>query len=102
MSTGNIEKKSENTENIRQLADKAKAQLEGKRVRANKEMTIDLTPTWQAVVPIIEMGLQHGNENGKKIAHEELVRMAKIADLYNEKIKSREKVKERRSRGIER
>lgn len=45
--------------------------------------TIDLTPTWEAILPALLAALENGTETGKKFAHEELKRMAKIADEYN-------------------
>lgn len=42
--------------------------------------TIDITPTWRAVAPIIEAGLTNGTAEGRRIAREELQRMADIAD----------------------
>ena len=46
--------------------------------------TIDVTPTWQAVLPILFAALEDGTDEGKKIAREELRRMAQAADRYNE------------------
>ena len=45
-----------------------------------KPATIDLTLTWQGVLPILIAALEDGTEEGKKIAREELRRMAKAAD----------------------
>lgn len=44
--------------------------------------TIDLTPTWRAILPVLIEGLIHGTEAGRSIAREELTRMADIADKY--------------------
>lgn len=44
--------------------------------------TIDLTPTWEQWLKTILLVLENGNEEGKKAAKEELLRMAKIADAY--------------------
>jgi len=46
--------------------------------------TIDATPTWRAILPIIITGLQHGTPKGQRIAKEELYRLAGIADAYIE------------------
>lgn len=42
--------------------------------------TIDLTPTWRQAAAVIEVGLVDGTPEGKRIAREELQRMAGIAD----------------------
>lgn len=46
--------------------------------------TIELTPTWQAVLPILLVTLESGAEEDKKIARKELRRMAEAADRFNE------------------
>ncbi len=46
--------------------------------------TIDLTPTWESLIPIIIAVLQDGTEAGKKEVTEELTRMAQIADRFVE------------------
>ena len=45
--------------------------------------TIDITPTWRGVLPIIIEGLTNGNARGVQIATEELQRMADAADAWN-------------------
>jgi len=45
--------------------------------------TIDLTPTWTAILPLLIEGLQNGTPEGKRLAHLELINMAKAADRYN-------------------
>jgi hypothetical protein len=45
--------------------------------------TIDVTPTWRAIVPILLMGIENGNADGRKIAMEEIYRMADAADAFN-------------------
>ncbi len=47
--------------------------------------TIDITPTWVAIVPILIAALTDGTPEGQRIAKEELLRMAKAADAYNAK-----------------
>jgi hypothetical protein len=42
--------------------------------------------TWAECVGLIIVALQNGNTKGQQIAHEELVRMAKVADLGCETI----------------
>lgn len=51
-----------------------------------KPVTIDLTPTWQAVLPILLAALEDGTAEGKKIAREELHRMAKAADTRKDNL----------------
>ena len=45
--------------------------------------TIDLTPTWQEILPILLDGSQRGIES----CNAELMRMAKLADKYIESLK---------------
>lgn len=45
---------------------------------------IDLTPTWAAVLPILLAAVEDGTAEGRKIAREELARMAGFADKYVE------------------
>jgi hypothetical protein len=54
--------------------------------RKTKIGTIDLTPTWRAVLPIYIDAIREQRPS-MKIAIEELERMANIADLYNKSIK---------------
>lgn len=49
---------------------------------AKKPKTIDMTPTWRAIVPVIVAALQNGTPQGQKIALEELLRMADVADAH--------------------
>lgn len=42
--------------------------------------TIDITPTWEGVLPIFLAAYTQGTFEGRKAAQEELVRMARIAD----------------------
>lgn len=44
---------------------------------------IDFTPTWRGVLPYLMLGLEQGNEEGKKLARLELAKMAEAADLWN-------------------
>lgn len=48
--------------------------------------TIDLTPTWSAVLPMILYALECGTEEGKRLAKLELANMAKAADAYNKMV----------------
>lgn len=45
--------------------------------------TIDMTPTWKSLLPIFRAVMEDGTESGKKIAWEELARMAEAADRWN-------------------
>lgn len=46
--------------------------------------TVDLTFKWAAAVPMLLALLQHGTPEGKAKARDELQRMAKAADLWND------------------
>lgn len=46
------------------------------------ETTIDLVPNWEAAANILMVVLENGTYEGKKLAREELLRMAKLADKY--------------------
>ena len=51
--------------------------------------TIDITPTWEAAVRIYMMVLEDGTEEGKVMAREELMRLARnydalVADMAQE------------------
>lgn len=45
--------------------------------------TVDFTPTWTAILPMLLVGIKDGNETGRRIAMEELFRMAHAADMWN-------------------
>ena len=45
-------------------------------------VTIDATPTWEAVVPLLMAVIENGTFEGRAAAEQELRRMAKLADLY--------------------
>lgn len=51
--------------------------------------TLDITPTWSAILPVLILALEQGNEEGKHAAREELARMAKIADAHVEQTKGK-------------
>lgn len=42
--------------------------------------TINITPTWAAVLPLLLAGVESGTFEGARIAREELHRMARLAD----------------------
>ncbi len=49
---------------------------------------IDITPTWSGVLPVyLEILSSSGNVESKKMVHEELKRMAKLADEAVEQLK---------------
>ena len=48
-------------------------------------MTVDLTPTWSGILPALLMVLESGTAEGRKMAREELRRMAQAADQANAK-----------------
>ena len=54
--------------------------LMGARKKAMQ--TIELPVTWQGTLPIILLVLTDGDAEGRKLAREELTRMAQLADLY--------------------
>jgi len=43
---------------------------------------IDMTPTWEEILPTYLVILRDGNAQGQRSAIEELTRMAKLADAY--------------------
>lgn len=43
---------------------------------------LKLVPTWEAVLPMLIEGLSCETEDGRRIAREELQRMARLADEY--------------------
>jgi hypothetical protein len=45
--------------------------------------TIDITPTWRGILPLLLAGYTEGNESGRAAAIEELYRMADAADFWN-------------------
>ena len=45
--------------------------------------TIDMTPTWEAIMPGLIMALQNGTGEGPKMAREELMRLARLVDEAN-------------------
>lgn len=53
--------------------------------------TIDLTPTWTAVMPALCCTLENGTPEGKKLAREELMDLAKKVDEMNAKSKEQPK-----------
>ncbi len=50
--------------------------------------TINLTPTWSGIMPGIIQVLENGSEEGRKIAREELMSLAKQVDELNKEDQS--------------
>ena len=46
----------------------------------NELRVINIMPTWQSLVPVIEAAFNVGDEEAKEIARSELLKMAKAAD----------------------
>lgn len=44
---------------------------------------IDITPTWRGVLPVLLELIANGTPEGRKLAIEELRKMANLADAYN-------------------
>ncbi len=51
--------------------------------KGQKVQVIDATPTWEGMLAYYLLVLEDGNDEGKKIAKQELKNMAKTADLHN-------------------
>jgi len=50
-------------------------------IRGAKEVgSIDLTPTWEGILPLLLTGYAEGTPEGQRLAREELSRLARIAD----------------------
>lgn len=43
---------------------------------------VDLTPTWQGMMPAMRLMIESGTPESASIAWQEIERMAKIADRY--------------------
>ena len=52
-------------------------------ITGDKPRTIDITPTWAALLPVFRAVLDNGTDEGKRMAWEELARMAEAADQWN-------------------
>jgi hypothetical protein len=50
------------------------------QVKGTNMRTIDLTPSWETAVRIYIMVLEDGEEKGKEMAREELMRLARNYD----------------------
>jgi hypothetical protein len=49
--------------------------------------TIDITPTWSGILPVLLLLLDSGSAKGRADARDELVRMAKLADIASANLK---------------
>ena len=45
--------------------------------------TIDATPTWAGILPMLRLAIENGTAEGRAIAWEEIARMARAADKWN-------------------
>lgn len=45
--------------------------------------TIDLTPSWTGLVPALISMIEHGTPEARKVAIEEITRMARALDAFN-------------------
>ena len=55
-----------------------------------KQITIDMTPTWEGVAPILIAALEKGSEEGRSSARKEVKRMAKLVDMLGGVIEERD------------
>ncbi len=53
----------------------------------NQIETIDITPTWASLIPALCAVIEDGTSEGRALAIEELMRLAKFADDFNAKNK---------------
>jgi hypothetical protein len=50
---------------------------------AQEVIYIEATPTWEGVMPILFAALESGTDEGKRIAREELMKLARKVDSIN-------------------
>lgn len=60
--------------------------------------TIDITPSWRGILPLLVALIENSNEEGRATALEELGRMAAAADAYNELVEAKRGPPARRRR----
>lgn len=46
----------------------------------NKGRTIDVTPSWESMIPVLVMLIENSNAKGRATAIDELTRLARFAD----------------------
>jgi len=61
---------------------------------ATSPRTIDMTPTWEGLLPLYLAAYSNGSFNGMKAAEEELTRMAKLADIGAQILREQHKATE--------
>lgn len=52
--------------------------------------TIDLTPKWEGLYPIYAEWIDSGTPGQKQLVKEELLKLCKVADAYNEVVKKQQ------------
>ena len=52
--------------------------------------TIDCSPTWEGILPVLLEGLKSDNNEIYRNNMEELQRMAQLADAYNKMVKNQD------------
>ncbi|MGC0015622.1 hypothetical protein ACPPTR_09000 [Ralstonia pseudosolanacearum] len=52
----------------------------------SKPNTINLTPTWASCLHVFLAVLEDGTDEGKRVARQELARMAAAADAWNDHV----------------
>jgi argininosuccinate lyase len=61
-----------------------------------KQETIDITPTWEQILPVMLQLIKHKDSKVSKPIEKEFLRMAQIADSYVAHVKKQaEKIKQR-------
>lgn len=50
-------------------------------IEKQKTRTIDMTPTWTEIAPVLVHLIEESSAEGRKTASEELMRMARLADM---------------------
>ncbi len=49
--------------------------------------TVDLTPTWAAIIPLLILVLREGTSDGQQQAEDEIMRLALACDAMNARIR---------------
>jgi len=52
----------------------------GNNIRKNRMAGVDVTPTWQGLVPSLVALIERGDYKGRKVAVDEFNKIAKLAD----------------------
>lgn len=69
--------------NLRRQRDAMAAIADAENPATVAVKTIDCTPTWAAVLPLLRAAIENGTPEGRRIAWGELSRMAEAADNWN-------------------